>query len=141
MTATLPPASVDPEPNGGKPFVGMPAKVVAAVIVLATVALIGYGIGTQHGKSRSHVLTGRAYLGDTVGSVRVDGWAYGFDITPNGMQWYDGRGDRHDGGIPPCLKDRPGHYAWIRFGYSIADGLYGEGWRSVDWVQCLTRHP
>jgi hypothetical protein len=139
MTAALPPA-VEREPNGGEPLVALPVKVIGAVIALATVALIGYGIGTQQGKAGPHVLTGRAYVGDTVGSIMVDGWAYGFDITPNGMQWYEAGGDSHDGGVPPCLQGRPGHYAWIRFGYSVAYGLHGESWRAVDWVQCLTRH-
>lgn len=62
------------------------------------------------------------------------------DIAP-GLQWYGARGELHDGGVPPCLQGAPGHYAWIRFGYSVAHGLHGESWRPVDWVQCLTHHP
>lgn len=142
MTATISPAAAHPEPyGGGSSLAGLPAKVVVGAIALTSAALIGYGVGTQHRNSGAHILTGRAYVGDGMAGMRVNGWSYGFDIDRNGMQWYDARSGTHEGGVPPCLQGPPGHYAWIRFGYSTAHGLHGESWRSVDWVQCLTHHP
>jgi hypothetical protein len=85
-------------------------------------------------------LTGRAYTSGDQVAVRVDGWAYGFDITPD-MEWYDARGGSHDGGSPPCLRHSRYGHVWLRFGYSVAAGLHGDSWRPVDWVQCLPGRP
>lgn len=70
----------------------------------------------------------------------MDGWVYGFAVSPNGMQWYDAQNDLNEGGIPPCMQHAP-EYAWIRFGYSTARGLDGSSWRVVDWVQCVSARP
>ena len=141
MTATIPPTAVDPAPNGGRPLLGLPAKVVAGALALAIAALTGYGVGNQHGDSGSHILTGRAYVGDGEAGLRVDGRSFGFFFSQNSLQWYDAQGGVHEGGVPPCLQGPPGHYVWIRFGYSTGQGLHGGSWRSVDWVQCVARHP
>jgi hypothetical protein len=117
-------------------LVPLKAKVVLAGVAIATVGLVSYGIGTNHGTG-SHVLTGRAYVGVGQASVIVDGWAYGFTISPNGMSWYDANGASHDGGIPPCLQ-HPASSAWIRFGYVNSTGLDGQpSSRVVTWTQCI----
>ena len=113
-------------------LIPLKVKVSLAAFGVALVGFIGYGIGTNHGTG-PHVLTGQAYVTPYQASVTVHGWVYGFDITPNGMHWYDSTGS-HDGGIPPCLQ-QPGH-RWIRFGYAEAKGL-NESWRVVTWVQCI----
>ena len=109
-------------------------KFALAVFGLAILGLISYGIGTNHGTP--HVLTGRAYVGQGVATVKVGGWAYGFGVSPNAMTWYDANGSSHDGGIPPCLQ-HPGQYAWLRFQYANASGPDGSTWRDVTWVQCI----
>jgi hypothetical protein len=123
----------DPTPER---LVPLKAKVALAAFAVALFGFICYVIGTDQGTG-SYVLTGRAYVGPDQASVTVGGRAYGFEISPNGMRWYDARGGgSHDGGIPPCLQ-HPG-YAWIRFGYAKANGLDGQSsWRVVTWVQCI----
>jgi hypothetical protein len=110
-------------------------KVALAVFALALVGLLGYGIGHNHSRA-AHVLTGRAYVGTDEASITVDGYVYGVTISPNGMQWYDAAGARHQGGVPACLE-QPG-YTWLRFGYASATGPDGASWRAVTWVQCVT---
>jgi hypothetical protein len=136
-TVTL---DVQPDvPDSGTPGRLIPLKVKAIVglLGLALFGFICYGIGTNHGTG-SHVLTGRAYVSPSQGSVKVNGWAYGFAVSPNGMNWYDSRGGSHEGGIPPCMQQAP-RYAWIRFGYVEADGLHEDSWRVVTWVQCIAQ--
>lgn len=113
----------------------IPFKVMVglAAFGVALVGFIGYGVGTNH-DTGPHVLTGQAYVSPYQASVTVHGWVYGFDISPNGMHWYDAAGS-HDGGIPPCLQ-QPGN-TWIRFGYADATGPDTESWQVVTWVQCI----
>jgi hypothetical protein len=115
----------------------IPSKVKIGLIALALtlVGLLGYGIGANHGTG-AQVLTGRAYASPYQAAVTVGGWTYGFEISPNGMRWYDAGGGSHEGGIPPCLQ-HPGN-PWIRFGIADATGLNDQSsWRAVTWVQCI----
>ena len=119
------------------PLISARVKTVVAVIGLALFGFICYGIGTNHGTG-SHVLTGRAYVSPYQGFVKVNGWPYGFEVNPNGMDWYDSHGGFHEGGLPPCMQHAP-RYTWIRFSYANAHGLQGDSWRVVTWVQCIAR--
>lgn len=136
MTASLAAAAGRPAPGDDRPASRQAVTVVVAAVVLVLVGWLGYQIGA-HRNAGGHVLTGRAFTTGSQVQVRVDGWVYGFDITPN-MQWYDARGGSHDGLIPPCLR-RPGdRHVWLRFAYSVAPALDGGVWgRPVAWVQCL----
>lgn len=141
MAVTQPPATIGPDGDGrvdgSRRLVRLPAKIAAVLVALAASALIGYGLGRH--TSSDHVLVGQAYHSSTQGTVIVGGWAYGFFIGPNVVDWYDAHGGSHSGGIPPCLQ-HPGE-SWIRFGYSTAVGPEGQSsWRVVDWVQCW-HHP
>ena len=118
-------------------LVPLKVKAVLVLIVFGLVALISYGIGTNHGRG-GHVLTGRAYVTAYQAGVRTDGWSYGFDVGPNIMTWYDARGTLHQGGMPRCMRHTPTS-TWIRFGWTNALGQGGESWRVVTWVQCINR--
>lgn len=135
MTVTDPAHTADPE-RSTQPISPLWVKLAVATVLLALAGLVGYGIRAQEG-TRGHVSTGRAYLGTNQGAVKVNGTEYGFAINPNTMIWYDANGS-HDGGIPPCLQQRPG-FAWIRFGYSTVYGPDESSWHSVNWVQCVHR--
>jgi hypothetical protein len=135
-TSTIPrqePAA--PDAAGNARLIPLRVKAVLLVAGLALFGFICYGIGTNHGKA-SHVLIGRAFVTPFQGAVRVDGWAYGFEVNPNGMRWYDSSGGSHEGGVPPCMQHAP-RTVWIRFGYATAQGLGGDAWRVVSWVQCI----
>ncbi|HEY2297299.1 MAG TPA: hypothetical protein VGH43_06195 [Jatrophihabitans sp.] len=139
MTVSQPDLTHGPEPGGPDPtdrdrLIPLKVKTVLLVVLIAVVGLICYGIGTNHGTG-SHVATGRAYVSPYQVGVRTGGWSYGFEITQNGMFWYDAHGGFHEGGIPPCLRHGP-RFSWIRFGWSTANGL-GNHWRMVTWVQCI----
>ena len=131
------PAS-SPRPSDQDRLIPLRVKAVLAVLGMALVGFIGYGIGTNHGTG-AHILVGRAYVSPVQGTVKVGDEAYGFQVSPNGMDWYDSRGGAHEGGIPPCLRHAP-RMVWIRFGYASATGLDGDSWRVVTWVQCV-HHP
>ena len=109
-------------------------KVGLAASGLALIGFIGYGIGTTR-DTGAHVASGHAYVSPAgqVG-VTVGGWGYGFQVTDNGMKWYDAAG-MHDSGVPPCLQQSGD--PWLRFGWAKATGLSGESWRVVTWVQCV----
>ena len=140
MTATLPAAASNPLPGQQRRTPRRTVEAVVALVMLVVVGLLGYEIGANRNSGGGRVLVGRAFTTGSQVAVRVDGWVYGFDITPN-MEWYDARGGFHEGFIPPCLR-RPGdRRVWLRFGYSVASGLNGESWRPVDWVQCLPGQP
>lgn len=135
MTATLPTADGTPVPGRQQPARLRTTQVALALMALLLAGLLGYRIGARQ-NSDTHILTGWAFTTGSQVAVRVNGWVYGFDITSD-MDWYDSRGGSHEGGTPPCLR-RPGdRHVWLRFGYSVAVGLHGDGWRPVDWVQCL----
>ena len=138
VVVTAPPVSADPA--GAGPLIALRVKVGLIGCLLALFGFICYGIGTAHGsRFPAHVAVGRAYVSPAQVGVRVGGWSYGFELSENGLTWYDSRGVRHDGGLPSCLRNGPRH-TWIRFGWSTAIGPGGEQWRSVTWVQC-TGHP
>jgi hypothetical protein len=128
---------LDPRPPAEERLVPLKVKAVLVVLAFGVVALISYGIGTNHGKG-AHVETGRAYVTAYQAAVRVDGWVYGFEVGPNVMSWYDARGGLQNGGVPPCMRHTP-TFAWIRFGWTNATGQSGESWRVVTWVQCIAR--
>jgi hypothetical protein len=136
MTTANPTATKGLGPRGKEHRIPPPVRFVVLAAVLATFGLICYSIGSHRGAGR-HVLTGRAFVSPYQGEVTVNGWAYGFDISQNGMHWYDARGRSHEGGIPPCMQ-HGSTYTWIRFGWSPARGQH-ESWRVVTWVQCIRR--
>jgi hypothetical protein len=117
------------------PLISTKVKAVLIMLTVALIAFVAYGSGTNR-NSNGHVATGRAYHSSDQAAVKVDGWMYGFGISPNGMDWYDAHGQEHDGGVPPCLTSFG--YAWLRFGWSEARGLDGDtSTRVVTWVQCI----
>lgn len=107
---------------------------LGTLLVLVVVAAVCYLAGRHQGEQagRTHVLTGRAYVGLNETSVKVDGWAYGF--TSNDVTWFDSHG-AHDGTVAPCLRGA-GHYATITFGWVSAAFPDGSGERDVVWVRC-----
>ena len=141
MTVTQPdmahgPGPGGPDPTGRDRLIPLKAKTVLLLVLIAVFGLICYGIGTNHGTGL-HVGTGRAYVSPYQVGVRTGGWSYGFEITRNGMFWYDADDGFHEGGIPPCLQHAP-RFSWIRFGWSTANGFDGDHWRMVTWVQCIS---
>lgn len=112
-------------------LIPLKVKVGLAAFGVALIGFIGYGIGTNH-DTGAHVASGHAYVSPAgqVG-VTVGGWVYGFEVTDNGMKWYDADG-LHDGGIPPCLQQAGD--PWLRFGWASAKGVNGDSWRVVTWV-------
>ena len=134
MTTVQPTGTVDASdlPPPGR-LIPLKLKVGLAAFGVALVGFIGYGIGTTH-DTGAHVLSGRAYVSPSGQvAVTVDGWVYGFEATDSGVTWYDADGS-HDSGTPPCLQ-QPGD-PWLRFGWASAQGVNGESWRVVTWVQC-----
>jgi hypothetical protein len=102
------------------------------VLVIAAMMLISFLLGTRQSQE-PNVLTGSAVIGTSVGTVVVDGWAYGFvpDLT-----WFGSDGVRHDHGRPDCLTNVGGS-APIQFGWVTASGPDGGSWRQVTWVKCM----
>jgi hypothetical protein len=110
---------------------------LAAALLLAGAAALGYRVGTQHA-ARSHTLVGRVYVGGHQAGVRVGSWGYNIPTTDGALDWFDASGV-HDGGTAPCLRT-PGRYTWVRFGWARARGPGTLSWRRVTWVRCI-RHP
>lgn len=110
--------------------------VLAVCVALVLAGLVGYGLHAR--AAQPHVGVGRAYVGLDGGTVKVDGWNYGFAVDTS-MNWYDHQGSNYEGSIPPCMRNRPG-FAWIRFGWSTAyDPTGHESYRAVTWVECVAR--
>ena len=109
--------------------------VLGAALVLVVIAAFGYLVGRHQGEQagRTHVLTGRGYVGINQMSVKVDGWAYGAE--PKSVVWFDAKGGEHDGSTAPCLRGW-GHYATITFGWVPASFPNGSGERDVIWIRC-----
>ena len=138
MVVAASPSGSSPTDLDGR-LIPLRVKVALIGLALAVAGFICYGIGTTHGtRTAAHTSVGRAYASPYQVGVRADGWSYGFELTRNGMFWYDSRHVLHEGGIPPCLQHGP-RFSWIRFGWSSAVGLRGDQWRSVTWVQCVHR--
>ncbi len=109
---------------------GVIVAAVAAVLLAAVAAAAGFAAGEHH--SRQRVLTGSAYVGEKVATVKVGGWAYGIDQT---VPWVDARGTFHDSGWPSCLSP-VGATVRVRFAEVPVSGAVGISWRQVVWVDC-----
>ncbi len=112
-----------------------PVMIGVALCALVIAALAGFLVGRQDRTPASHTLTGRAYVGSDVASVRVDGWSYGFSVGDGSITWVDASGTEHEGGIAPCLT-HPGRTTTITFGWVAASAPGGSNWRQVTWVRC-----
>jgi transcriptional regulator with XRE-family HTH domain len=99
---------------------------VACLIAVGAVAV------AEHHHAPMTIITGKAYVGDHVATMVVDGWAYGF--SDGGVSWVDSHGSWHEDGWPTCLRG-PGTVR-ATFGVVPVTDPNGISLRQVVWVDC-----